>query len=151
MKLQNLRFKYNNLIHTLRKHHLIKFLKFQCCGTGFLEDTLWDVLISAASAFFLLSGTNPKHNFFIVGGCVLGSVVPGTAYIIASAPAAFQLARKTSDVQGFICKGTQFSASFHLRLHIIKCGFVDNGFVVLLYIELLHLTTVLFSFLGDGV
>ena len=82
---------------------------------------------------------------------MLGAVGSLIAHITASAAAAFELAGKAGNIQGFVCESAQLLASCHFSLHIVEGLFVDDGFVGVLHIELRQLATVLFSLFGKRV
>ena len=104
MELQNLAFQHLNVIHTLKENVLIKFIQPKRRSAGFTENSLRDILVGAATDFFLGGAAAPSDNRIVVGGSVLGAVTALIAYITASAVAAFELAGKAGNVQGLICK-----------------------------------------------
>ncbi|MEQ2521056.1 hypothetical protein WMO24_11550 [Ruthenibacterium sp. CLA-JM-H11] len=66
MKLQNLTFQHLNVVHTLKENIFIKFFQSKRRSAGFTENSLRDILVGTATAFFLGGAAAPSDNRIVV-------------------------------------------------------------------------------------
>lgn len=64
MELQNLTFQYLNVVYSLKENVLIKLIQPKRRSAGFTENSLRDILVGAATAFFLGRYRSPKRQSY---------------------------------------------------------------------------------------
>ena len=98
---------------------------------------------ASADLLFLFAAAVPKFH--------QASVRAPVVHIADTAIGALYLPGKAAGIEALVCQCAKFFSPFHLLLHIIKNGFINDGRVCAFYIILRKLATVLLPVLCDRV